>query len=163
MNTPKHRTGRNLVQLGNAVSWFRNQKFLLIGLTSSQSEVMRYVLKNQKESITAGDLIAQLGLSQSTVAGIIKRLEKKNLLMRCTDDSDARKSIIVPTDDGLRIEKYLKEVAAQTEEVLLQGMTEAEQDELNRLLKIALNNINTYRALNPDEVEAFGEKEHADD
>ncbi|MFA5432680.1 MAG: MarR family winged helix-turn-helix transcriptional regulator [Candidatus Paceibacterota bacterium] len=146
MNPPKYRTGRYFVQLGNAVSWFRNQKFLSIGLTSSQSEVIRYVLKHRNERITAGDLMTQLSLSQSTVAGIIKRMENKSLLTRYMDDADARKSIIAPMEEGLLLEESLKKVAEQTEDIILQGMSDAEQAELNRLLKIALSNLSTYRA-----------------
>lgn len=72
-------------------------------------------------------------------------------------------TLIVPSEEGLRLEESLKEVAAQTEDVLLQGMTETEQAELNRLLQIALNNINTYRASTPDEGETLGGRERIDD
>lgn len=155
MCTPKYRTGRLLVQLGNAVSWFRNQKMQGIGLTSSQSEVIRYVLRHRDERLTAGDLMAQLGLSQSTVAGILKRLEKKSLLIRQTDEADARKSVILLTEEGLALEGGLKKVAAQTETILLQGMTDTEQAELNRLLQIALDNMSSFRTLAPREVQTF--------
>lgn len=79
------------------------------------------------------------------MAGILKRLENKSLITRKTDEKDARKIIITPTEEGLALEDYLKETAAQTEEILLQGMTKAEQDEFYRLLKIALQNANAVK------------------
>lgn len=87
----------------------------------------------------------QLGLSQSTMAGIIKRLENKNLITRQTDIKDARKSILQPTKEGLALEEYLQETALQTEMILLQGMTGKEQAEFYRLLQIALDNMNRVR------------------
>ena len=157
MRKPLYKTGRLLVQLGNAVSWFRNQKMQSIDLTSSQSEVIRYMLLHQDACVTAGDLMVQLGLSQSTVAGILKRLEKKSLLIRQTDMADARRSRILLTKEGLALERNLKEIAFQTEEILLQGMTEEEQAQFNRLLQVALENMSAYRTA-PRESEAPGEE-----
>lgn len=87
----------------------------------------------------------QLSLSPSTMAGLLKRLENKSLIIRKTDEKDARKIIIMPTKEGVDLEDYLKETAAQTEEILLRGMTQAEQDEFYRLLKIALQNANAVK------------------
>lgn len=86
-----------------------------------------------------------LGLSPSTMAGILKRLENKSFIMRKTDKNDARKIIIMPTKEGLALEDYLKETAAQTEEILLKGMTKEEQEEFYRLLSIALQNANAIK------------------
>ena len=158
MRTPKYRTGRLLVQLGNGVSWFRNQKMQGMGLTSSQSEVIRYMLKHRDKRLTAGDLMAQLGLSQSTVAGILKRLEKKSLLVRQADETDARRSVILLTEEGLAMEKDLLRVAAQTEEILLKGMTEEEQAQFNHLLQTALDNMQAFRASASREAESLGEE-----
>ena len=79
------------------------------------------------------------------MAGLLKRLENKSLITRKTDAKDARKIIITPTQEGLALEDYLKETAAQTEEILLRGMTQAERDEFYRLLKIALQNANAVK------------------
>ena len=158
MRTPKYRTGRLLVQLGNGVSWFRNQKMQGMGLTSSQSEVIRYMLKHRDKRLTAGDLMAQLGLSQSTVAGILKRLEKKSLLVRQADETDARRSVILLTEEGLAMEEDLLRVAVQTEEILLKGMTEEEQAQFNHLLQTALDNMQAFRASASREAESLGEE-----
>ena len=64
---------------------------------------------------------------------------------RRTDENDARKIIITPTEEGLALEEYLKQNAADTEEVLLCGMTDSEKEEFYRLLKIALDNANAVK------------------
>ena len=145
MDSNQFKTASLVVRLGNVVAWLRNQRMQQKGITSSQSDVIRYILKHRDQSISAGDLMEQLSLSPSTMAGILKRLENKSLITRKTDEKDGRKVIITPAKEGLALEDYLKETAAQTEEILLQGMTKAEQDEFYRLLKIALQNANAVK------------------
>ena len=50
------------------------------GLTSAQGEVVRTIL--HEPGITAAELKKRLGLSQSTVAGILERLENKRLIKK---------------------------------------------------------------------------------
>lgn len=145
MDSNQFKTASLIVRLGNIVAWMRNQRMQQMDITSSQSDVIRYILKHKDQSISAGDLMEQLSLSPSTMAGILKRLENKALIIRKTDKNDARKIIIAPTEEGLALENYLKENAAQTEEILLQGMTKTEQDEFYRLLEIALKNANAVK------------------
>lgn len=145
MDSNEFRTASLIVRLGNAVAWLRNQRMQQRDITSSQSDVIRYILKNKSRTVTAGDLMKQLCLSPSTMAGILKRLENKSLISRRTDENDARKIIITPTEEGLALEEYLKQNAADTEEVLLCGMTDSEKEEFYRLLKITLDNANAVK------------------
>ncbi len=139
-------TATRIVQLGNAITWIRNQKTQFMDLTSTQSEAIRYILRNYEEKeLTAADLMENLQLSQSTVAGIMQRLQNKGLIKRTISSDDNRKSIITPTEKGLELEAILREKAAETENILLNGMTEDERKEFNRLLVIALDNANTER------------------
>ena len=119
-----------------------------MGLTSTQSEAIRYILKNYREkSLSAADLMKYLQLSQSTVAGIIQRLEQKELIERTVSETDARKSIIRPTIKGLELEEALKQSAVETEALLLDGMTKEEQELFNHLLQKALDNMNAAKVV----------------
>ena len=73
-----YRTGHNIIQLANSLTRLANQKMRDTGLTASQSEAMRYILKHSDEQLTAVELMEQLDLSQSTVAGLIKRSKPNN-------------------------------------------------------------------------------------
>ncbi|MDR3766395.1 MAG: MarR family transcriptional regulator [Butyricicoccus sp.] len=145
MDANQFRTASLIVRLGNVVAWLRNQHMQQRDITSTQSDVIRYILKHRDGPVSAGDLMKQLSLSPSTMAGLLKRLEHKGLIRRETDQQDARKIIITPTKEGLALEDYLKENAARTEEILLRGMTKAEQDEFYRLLRIALQNADAVK------------------
>ena len=139
-------TAERIIRLGNAVTWIKNQKTQFMNLTATQSEAIRYILKNYEEKeITAADLMANLHLSQSTVAGIIQRLVKKGLIDKKTDTNDGRKSIIIPTGKGVELENRLKQTAVATEEIIVKGMSNEEQKEFNRLLQIALDNTGKIR------------------
>lgn len=145
MESHSFKTASLIVRLGNGVAWLRNQRMQQRDITSTQSDVIRYILKHRDRTVSAGDLRRQLSLSPSTMAGILKRLTQKGLIARNQDAQDARKIGITLTAQGLALEDYLKENAARTETILLQGMTAAEQEEFRRLLGIALDNINAVK------------------
>ena len=132
-----------IVKLGNAVTYYRNLKMENIDLTSQQSDALIATLRNP--TITATQLKDHLQLSQSTVAGLIARLESKGLIEKTVDQEDARKAILMPTKQGKNLEEPLKEIALETQQFLVEGMSEAEQAEFIRLLMIALDNMNRVR------------------
>lgn len=117
-----------------------------MGLTAAQSEAIKYILKNYEENeLTAMDVMDSLQLSQSTVAGIIKRLESKGLIERKDIGKRQQKKYYFPNRKRIKTGNYLKKKAVETETILLQGMTAEEQAEFNRLLQKALDNANTAR------------------
>ena len=145
MNANQYKTSGLMIRLSNALIWFRNRELQLHDLTSSQFEVIRYLLTHREQNITAGTIMTQLELSQSTIAGILKRLHAKGLIQRRTDQHDARREFVILTEKGLALEESLQGIAYKTEKILLQGMSQAEQEEFYRLLQLALENMNAVR------------------
>ncbi len=137
------KTATKLVQLGNAVTYFRNIKEKEIGLTSVQSDAMRAILENP--GITAVMLKEKMRLSQSTMAGILSRLERKGIIMKSADESDGRKAILSATKLGEELAEALKITALETQRELTAGMSDEEKTEFDRLLQIALNNMHSIR------------------
>ena len=136
-------TASYIVKLGNAVTYYRNMKMENIDLTSVQSDALIATLRTP--DITASQLKEQLQLSQSTTAGIIGRLEGKGLIEKSGVQGDARKAILKPSKQGKALEEPLKNIALETQMCLVEGMSEDEQAEFTRLLKIALDNMNRAR------------------
>lgn len=137
------KTASLLVKLGNAVAYYRNRRMENIDLTSVQSDAFIDIIRNP--GITASEMKEHLQLSQSTVAGIIARLESKGFISKTVDSNDARKVFLYPAEQGLLLEETLKEIALETQQLLVYGMDESEQSEFTRLLQIALNNLNGVR------------------
>ena len=140
----QYKTASIIVRLGNAVTYYRNIKMQEYGLTSAQGDAIRAIL--HEPGITAAELKKKLGLSQSTVAGILERLENKNLIQKTLVDGDARKMSLLPTARGLELEAMLKGTALETQRIIMEGMTESEQREFDRLLGIALAHMSAIRA-----------------
>lgn len=139
----QYKTASTLVRLGNAVTYYRNIKMQEYGLTSAQGDVIRAIL--HEPGITAAELKKKLGLSQSTVAGILERLENKGLLAKKLVDGDARKMSLVPTARGLELEEMLKQTALDTQQRMTEGMSPEEQTEFDRLLEMALAHMSAIR------------------
>ncbi len=137
------KTATRLVQLGNAVTYFRNIKEKEIGLTSVQSDAMRAILENP--GITAVMLKEKMRLSQSTMAGILFRLERKGIIMKSADEKDGRKAILSATELGEALAESLKITALETQRELTAGMSCEEKAEFDRLLQIALDNMHAIR------------------
>ncbi len=138
------KTATKLVQLGNAVTYFRNIKEKEIGLTSVQSDAMRAILENP--GITAAMLKEKMRLSQSTIAGILFRLERKGIITKSADESDGRKAILSATKLGEELAESLKVTALETQQELTAGMNDEEKREFDRFLQIAFDNMHAIRA-----------------
>lgn len=132
----------NVVHLANAITNYRNAILVQLGLTAAQSDVLRYILK-QDGNITAGSLMDYLHLSQPTVAGIVKRLCEKGLITKTTDCRDSRRVLLSLTSRGLELRDSLQSMAAHTEQVLFLGMTSEEQELFRHLLARSLDNMRT--------------------
>ena len=137
----EYQTATRLIQLGNIVNWFRNRNLQPFGLTSSQSEAIHFILRHGDEEITASRLMDELKLSQSTVAGILHRLEDKGLIERTCKIGDARTSIIRSTEQGEQLRAQLRRSAVRDERELLSDLTEEEQAAFRTMLGTVLNHM----------------------
>ena len=134
-------TASQIIQLGNIVNWFRNRNLQVYGLTSSQSEAIHFILRHEDEDITAGRLMDELKLSQSTIAGILRRLEDKGLIERSFKNGDARTSIIRTTKQGTQLRAQIKQSAIHDEYELLAELSEEERAAFKATLQTVLNHM----------------------
>lgn len=139
-------TAKRIVFLGNAIKYCRNMAMADLNLTAAQSEAISFILRDSvQEGLYSADLEKALQLSQSTVAGIIKRLEEKQYIKRIVDPKDSRKSMILPTEEGRAVQSRLKSYALSTESIITAGMSDEEVAEFRRLLDMALGNIEEFK------------------
>ena len=142
----EYQTASQLIQLGNIINWFRNRNLQPFGLTSSQSEAIHFILRHGDEEITAGRLMAELKLSQSTIAGILRRLEDKGLIERTSMIGDARTRIIRITKQGTQLRTQIKQSAIRDEYELLSDLSEEESIAFKSTLQIILNHMKQVKA-----------------
>ncbi|KAF2955763.1 MarR family transcriptional regulator [Marinitoga sp. 38H-ov] len=103
-------------------------------ITSSQWMLLGALLKNGR--MTMSELSNYIGLSNSTVSGIVDRLEKQGYIKRIRDDNDRRKVFVEITEKFNDIAKKRHESIEKKFEERLHKVSENELDIVIDGLKI---------------------------
>ncbi|MGM9905217.1 MarR family winged helix-turn-helix transcriptional regulator [Lactobacillus sp.] len=112
-----------------------------LDVTPSQAAILRQFSLAGKRQLPLKLLEKQLHIAQSTVAGLVKRLEEKGMIQLVEDPQDRRSKQARITDKGLEVEGKAKQNMIETRDRLLSGMTETEQGILHSLLVQAYKSI----------------------
>ncbi|GFZ34530.1 MarR family transcriptional regulator [Clostridium zeae] len=121
---------RKLKNIGKLIKKSMGNHFEEMGLTQSQGMLIG-VLCHQGE-MKISDLSEKLGLSNSTVSGIIDRLEKQGLVSRKRSEEDKRIVFVSVTEGFL---KNFKDNFSKVEKKLERIASEATTEELDTVLK----------------------------
>jgi DNA-binding MarR family transcriptional regulator len=105
------------------------------GLTSSQSSVLRSLLKYGPTS--SADLSRMLYVTPSNITGVIDRLEKKRLVERVRKVGDRRVALIQLTEAGENLGRKLPD---PIEERFISELADLEPEHV-QLLSMAMNQI----------------------
>lgn len=118
-----------------------NQAMLEEDLTFSQHHVLVCLMKTEGHSMTLKQLEKHFRVAQATMAGIVKRLESKELVKCTADPQDRRIKVVTLTPGGeescRRSYRYMK----SGEEKMMERLSGAEKEELNRLLTIVYETL----------------------
>ena len=136
------RSMRIIMRLSNALIKNRNKKLAEWDLTSIQSDVLLYILRNIGDGdVSQLDVQNFFKLTNPTVSGIVDRLEEKGFIRRMCSSKDARFRNLIPLQKAYDVRKILMDHRMLEEEHLIEGMSAEEAEEFRRLLLIALGNI----------------------
>ena len=131
-----------IFRLNNALIKQKNRRMAEYGLTSIQADVLMFVLTNyRKREVNQLDVQGVFKLTNPTVSGIVDRLEEKGFIKRVRSEKDARFRSLVALPKGAALEDTLRQSAIEAEQALVRDLSEAEQAEFERLLKIALETV----------------------
>lgn len=94
-------------------------------ITSPQFAVLNtLVAEPGLDQRTVGE---RVGLDRSTIAEVVSRLSRRGLLDKVRDPQDGRRSLLRPTDDGLRTHRRLTVRTARMNQVFLAPLSVEEQ------------------------------------
>lgn len=93
--------------------------------------------------ILQDSLIDMFYVHPSNIVRTIAALEKQGLITRAPNDEDKRTWKLYPTDCALSVIEEVQKVCEKTEALLLQGISEADQEIFLELLMQAGRNITT--------------------
>lgn len=140
---PKEHVGLLVKFINGKVNNKVNKNLAEFNLTGVQHEILCFINRNEHErDVFQKDIEKCLKLTNPTVTGIVKRLEEKEMIVRCSSSNDARYKCLHVTEKGKEVIcKSFKFGAENIEKQLIKGMSDEEVKMLKDLLYRALKNM----------------------
>ena len=139
--TPEQALGPRIKRVCNAIDRKRTQDLESLELTSSQGQVLGYLVRSGDLAVSPGDIGRHYGLSHPTVTGILQRLEAKGFVVFAEDPADRRKKRVAATAKALDCHERIREKFLETEARLTAGMSPDERGQLKALLDRVIENM----------------------
>ncbi len=112
------------------------------GLTMVQVHLLVKLKSSPEKCCSLKELEKELHIAQSTVVGIVKRLEQKKLVESHGDVADKRIKKVRITAKGAEISKKAIQHLDEVEKKFFSGITAAEKEELIELLEKVVQTFN---------------------
>lgn len=109
------------------------------GLTLARARLMMLVAKN--EGVTQAELAESMQIEQPSLVGLIDGLEKKGLVIRCTNDEDRRAKRIYLTPAARREADSMFEFVSDLRNQVLSGVCDADIESATRVLCTIARNV----------------------
>ena len=119
-----------------------------LGVRRGMLHILKQLFKN--DGVSQQTLSLSLFVDKANTARILQSMEESGLITRKADPDDGRSKLIFLTEKGLILKNPLQEKLDNLTNIITTGMTERERDELIRLLKISIDNLNGYLVENGD-------------
>lgn len=139
--------GKSIHELDNLI--FRNmlaqgRKYGYDQITVMNGWIVKYLTLNEEKDIYQKDIENEFGITKSTVAGIIKLMEKKGFIERVSVPKDARLKKIVLTDKGRQYEINMGAQIRQDEQKFRENITDEEFEIFVRVLNKIKQNVKEW-------------------
>jgi len=96
-------------------------------LTPRQLAVLMTVAQN--EGLSQTGLVERTGIDRSTLADIVRRMQKKGLLQRRRTKEDARAYAVKLTDEGRRVLRSAEPLAKRVDERILEALPSKQREQ----------------------------------
>jgi MarR family transcriptional repressor of mepA len=110
-----------------------NQQARIVGTIGSS--------RDNGTSICQKDIEIMMGLKGSSVTSLLQGIERKGFITRNSSASDGRAKELTLTPKGQLFIEEFYEVFQETENKIVQGMTEEQKEAFLQLLKIVAKNV----------------------
>lgn len=110
-------------------------------VTPSQFKVLKYLLNNKDKDVRQKDIEVAYSMTNPTVTGILKNLERAHWIERVENSKDARSKVIKLTQKTLDKEDEFLELGEKLEEKFTKALSEEEEKQLKELLTKLLTNL----------------------
>ena len=135
-------TGKVINQISNRL---RRRSVALqekLGMSGAQGNILNYILVDgRKRPVYQKDIEKEFGLRPSTATEALKNLEAKGLICRISEKQDGRLKRIELTSKAEEIRHLITSEIAESENLLLKGITEEERRIFIEIGKKMLKNL----------------------
>ena len=108
----------------------------------AQMQIIKYILKHDGKTIYQRDLEEVFNLRRATISGILKTMEKNNVIIRVCDPNDARGKIVILSDDAKKFFKEKETLFNKLEIVLKKDISKEELEIFYKVILKMRDNIN---------------------
>ena len=113
-----------------------------MGMSGAQGNILNYILVDgRKRPVYQKDIEKEFGLRPSTATEALKNLEVKGLICRISEKQDGRLKRIELTSKAEEIRHLITSEIAESENLLLKGITEEERRIFIEIGKKMLKNL----------------------
>lgn len=113
-----------------------------LGMSGAQGNILNYILVDgRKRPVYQKDIEKEFGLRPSTATEALKNLEAKGLICRISEKQDGRLKRIELTSKAEEIRHLITSQIAESENLLLKGITEEERRIFIEIGKKMLKNL----------------------
>ena len=109
------------------------------GLSAGQELIVMRLFDSPPRS--QAELTRWLGVEPPTTAKMLARMEKAGIIERVPSDTDRRVTLVSLTAEGRAIYKRVQNIWGDLERVTVAGLTAAEVQQLERLVRHVLSNL----------------------
>lgn len=115
---------------------------LKYNITGVQSAVLGYIYKESKKGLVySRDIEKEFDMRRATSAGILSLLEKRGMIIRKSENKDARLKSITLTEKALIFQKEIVEEIKKNEKELRKGLSKKEIDDFLKIISKMSSNI----------------------
>lgn len=135
MDKPIAGYGWYIKRIDNALEKEANQNLQALNLTMQQNHALVMLVLAENHTLSLKAMEERFCAAQSTVAGLVSRMEKKGLVEAVPDPDDKRVKLVRLTEEGLRLCAISRQNVVQSEERQTSLLTPEEREVFLRCLQ----------------------------
>ncbi|MBQ8556607.1 MAG: MarR family transcriptional regulator [Clostridia bacterium] len=135
MNDPIAGYGWYIKLIDNALAKEANHNLQSHNLTMQQNRVLILLSHAPQMTLSLKELESHFDAAQSTVAGLVTRLERRGLIEGFADPGDKRVKLVRLTQEGLLLHQASRQDVVNSEKRPTSLLTEEEKEQFLRLLE----------------------------
>jgi DNA-binding MarR family transcriptional regulator len=120
-------------------------------VTPIQIKILKYIYSQKKNHVYQKDIESLFAIRRSTVSGVLKTMEKNNIIERIDNPNDARSKEIVLTSKAKRKANEMEKKVTELEAILKAGISSEEMVLFKSVLNKIKDNLREYERKNKND------------